>query len=157
MTPGEPGDERHRDLGIAARTFSCNGGDGATHERDTAMHEAIIKGYFGGWEKKSWDAVASHLAEGFTFTSPAPDDHIPIAAFREKCWNQAEHIERFDFVRILGNETEAFALVHVITKDGRVIRNTEFFTFKDGKIQTIEVFFGGTGQGFPTNQQEPQR
>ena len=116
------------------------------------MHEAIIKGYFEGWEKKNWDAVASHLALGFTFTSPAPDDHISVATFREKCWSQAEHIQRFDFVRILGNESEAFALVHVITKEGRVIRNTEFFTFKDGKIQAIEVFFGGTGQGFPTNQ-----
>jgi hypothetical protein len=41
--------------------------------------------------------------------------------------------------------------VHVITTDERVIRNTEYFTFESGRIRSIEVFFGGTGQGFPTN------
>lgn len=143
---------------LIASTFSCSGTPTAAavaptppHERKNTMHEAIIKGYFGGWEKKSWETVASYLAEGFTFTSPTPDDHIPTEEFRRKCWNQAEHIQRFDFVHIAGDERAAFALVHVVTKQGHVIRNTEFFTFEDGKIRSIEVFFGGTGQGFPTN------
>jgi hypothetical protein len=115
------------------------------------MYEIIIKEYFGGWERKSWESVAKRLAEGFTFTSPAPDDHISIAAFKDKCWMQAAHIRRFEFVRISGDENSAFALVHVITTDERVIRNTEYFTFENGRIRSIEVFFGGTGQGFPTN------
>jgi hypothetical protein len=38
-------------------------------------HEKVIKTYFGGWKKKDWGIVASQLAERFTFTSPAPDDH----------------------------------------------------------------------------------
>lgn len=116
------------------------------------MHEKIIKDYFAGWEAKDWNIVASKLADGFTFTSPAPDDHLPIDKFKAKCWNQADHIQRFEFARIVGNESEAFAIVHVITKDDRVIRNTEFFTFSEGKIKSIEVFFGGAGEGFPTNQ-----
>lgn len=116
------------------------------------MGEEIIREYFGGWERKDWNAVRRHLDDAFTFTSPAPDDHISVAEFRAKCWNQAEHIQRFEFVRIVGNEREAFALMHVITKDGRTIRNTEYFTFENGKIRSIEVFFGGSGQGFPTNQ-----
>lgn len=117
------------------------------------MHERIIADYYGGWERKDWGSVRRQLAEGFTFTSPAPDDHIPAERFRAKCWNQAEHIRRFDFVRIAGGENDAFALVHVITKQGQVIRNIEYFRFDDGKIESIEVFFGGTGQGFPTNVQ----
>jgi len=116
-----------------------------------ASAEAIIKGYFSGWEKKDWNTVAAHLAEGFTFTSPAPDDHLDAAQFQAKCWNQAAHIRRFELPRIVGDEREAFALVQVLTTDGRVIRNIEYFTFRDGKIATIEVFFGGSGQGFPTN------
>ncbi len=54
-------------------------------------------------------------------------------------------------MRITGDGDTAFALVHVITTDDRVIRNTEYFAFENGKIRSIEVFFGGTGQGFPTN------
>lgn len=122
-------------------------------EQQEAVHETIIKHYFSGWEKKSWAIVASTLAQGFTFTSPAPDDHIPIEKFREKCWNQAAHIERFEFPRIVGDGREAFAIVHVITKDGRTLRNLEYFTFENSKIRSIEVFFGGSGAGFPTNGQ----
>ncbi|HWA26853.1 MAG TPA: nuclear transport factor 2 family protein [Lacunisphaera sp.] len=113
--------------------------------------DAIIKAYFAGWEQKDWDAVAGRLANGFTFTSPAPDDHLPVDKFKAKCWNQAEFIERFEFPRIAGDSNSAFAIVHVITKDGRIIRNTEYFTFEGGKIKSIEVFFGGNGKGYPSN------
>jgi len=113
-------------------------------------NEQIIKGYFSGWAKQDWNTIASYLADDFTFTSAAPDDHIPINKFKEKCWPQAEHIERFEFPRIVSNGNEAFAIVHVITKNKKVIRNVEYFRFENGKIKSIEVFFGGTGQGFPT-------
>jgi ketosteroid isomerase-like protein len=111
----------------------------------------IIKGYFAGWERKDWDAVARLLAPEFTFSSPAPDDHLPIDKFKAKCWNQAAHIDRFEFPKIIGDDQEALAIVHVVTKEGKIVRNIEFFTFRDGKVKSIEVFFGGTGGGFPTN------
>jgi hypothetical protein len=130
-------------LGCHATT-SAYGGQGT-------MHERTIKDYFGGWQKKDWTAVRAQLAESFTFTSAAPDDHIPIEHFHAKCWNQAEHIQRFEFVRIVAGEEDAFALVHVITNEGRTLRNIEYFRFDNGKIASIEVFFGGTGEGFPTN------
>ena len=59
--------------------------------------------------------------------------------------------QRFEFVRIVSGEADAFALVHVITKQGRRLRNIEYFRFDNGKIASIEVFFGGTGEGFPSN------
>ena len=113
--------------------------------------EKIIKNYFSGWEKKDWNIVAKNLAEGFTFTSAAPDDHINTQQFREKCWEQAAHIKTFEFPKIAESGNQAFAIVQVITNDNRVIRNVEFFTFEGQKIKSIEVFFGGNGQGFPTN------
>ena len=133
--------------------FSCH-----AQERDednpSQMFETIIKNYFDGWVKKDWSLVAGQLAEGFTFTSAAPDDHIPVERFKEKCWLQAPYIQRFEFVKVMGNNNEAFAIIHVVTTDKRIIRNTEYFTFSDGKIKAIEVFFGGSGQGFPTNSKQ---
>lgn len=114
-------------------------------------NEKIIKAYFAGWEKKDWSLISRLLADDFTFTSPANDDHIPIEKFKAKCWPQAEHIEKFDFIKIIGNDHEAFAIIHVLTKTGKIIRNTEYFNFSNGKIKSIEVFFGGSGAGFPTN------
>jgi hypothetical protein len=124
--------------------------NGQNQDSRPLSNEQIIKGYFSGWAKKDWSTVASHLADGFTFTSPAPDDHISVAKFKEKCWIQAEHIEGFEFPRIVNYGNEAFAIVHVITKNKKVIRNVEYFKFENGKIKAIEVFFGGSGQGFPT-------
>lgn len=116
------------------------------------QYEKIIHDYYGGFEKKDWTLTAKQLADGFTFTSPAPDDHISLERFKEKCWPQAEHIKKFEFVKIMGNDKEAFALIHVITDHDKKIRNLEYFTFSNGKIKSIEVFFGGTGQGYPTNE-----
>lgn len=135
---------------ILAGIFYCNSQD-LKQEGQNPGYEKIIKDYFNGWVKKDWNLVSGQLAEDFTFTSPAPDDHISIDSFKRKCWVQAGHIKRFDFIKIIGNENEAFAIMHVITTDNRTIRNAEYFNFNNGKIRSIEVFFGGTGQGFPTN------
>lgn len=113
--------------------------------------ENIIKSYFSGWENKNWDQVLNQLAKDFTFTSPNNDDHISIEKFKEKCWVQANYIKGFEFITIIEHGNSAFAILQVNTKENKVIRNAEFFTFKDGKIQSIEVFFGGTGAGYPSN------
>lgn len=133
-----------------AGIFNCNGQSPHTAGQDP-RYETIIKKYFNGWLIKDWQSVSGQLADGFTFTSPAPDDHISTEKFKEKCWVQASYIQRFDFIKIIGNENEAFAIVHVVTTDNKTIRNTEYFTFINGKIKSIEVFFGGSGHGFPTN------
>ena len=134
-------------LGILGSLISS----GQPTENRGPGYEKIIKDYFSGWVKKDWNVVSSQLADGFTFTSAAPDDHISTEKFKEKCWVQAQHIQKFEFVKIMGNDSEAFAIVHVITTDNKVIRNIEYFNFNNGKIKSIEVFFGGAGQGFPTN------
>ena len=115
--------------------------------------EKIIKTYFSGWENKDWNTVSSQLAEGFTFTSPAGDDHISTEKFKEKCWVQAEHIDKFDFLRFAETETGEYVTYRLFTKDSTSFRNTEYFDFAGGKIKSIEVFFGvGEGSvGFPTN------
>lgn len=118
----------------------------------TRSNEQIIKAYYGGFEKKDWGQVESQLANGFTFTSPAPDDHISTQQFKAKCWTQASHIRKFEYVRMFGSGDETFALIQILTDTGKTIRNLEFFTFENGKIKSIEVFFGGTGQGYPTNE-----
>jgi len=135
---------------IVAGIFYCDSQDLKNETQDQG-YEKIIKDYFAGWVEKDWNSVSGQLANGFTFTSPAPDDHISIDSFKRKCWVQADHIKKFDFIKIIGNEKEAFAIMHVITTDNRTIRNIEYFNFINGKIKSIEVFFGGTGQGFPTN------
>ena len=111
----------------------------------------IIQTFYSGFEQKDWAISSSQLAEGFTFTSPAPDDHIPLAAFKEKCWPQSKFMKKIDFIAIVQDGDRAFALYTITTTDNKVIRNTEYYTFSKGKIKTIECFFGGSGAGYPSN------
>src|SRR6185437_4428063 len=69
----------------------------------STTNEAIIRKYYGGWERKDWELVDKLLADNFTFTSAAPDDHISKTAFKKQCWNtQSALIEKFDLELVFG-------------------------------------------------------
>ena len=54
-------------------------------------------------------------------------------------------------LKIIAEGNGAFAIYNITTTDNKVIRNTEYYTFINGKIKSIECFFGGTGAGYPSN------
>ena len=45
----------------------------------------MVKDYYAAYEKKDWSMMEPILAEGFTFTSPAGDDRISLALYKERC------------------------------------------------------------------------
>jgi len=90
------------------------------------------------------------LADGFTFTSPAGDDHINLKLYKERCWPNAYKTKRFDLENIIIDGDVAYVTYNGWTSDDRLFRNTERFKFKDGKIKENECFFG-TGVSFPNS------
>lgn len=111
--------------------------------------EEIVREYYSAWERKDWETIAGMLADDFTFTSPNDDDHIDIPAYHEKCWGQAESIERFELESVLHGDNEAFVKYVCTTTKATSFRNTEYFQFAGEKISAIEVYFGGK-LGYPT-------
>lgn len=107
-----------------------------------------LRTYYLAWEKKDWNLMDGVLADGFTFSSPNHDDHIPKHAFKERCWPQVEFIERFELESMLTRSDEAFVKYLCRTTKGTAFRNVEFYQFTAGKIQSIECYFGGAG--FPS-------
>ena len=101
-----------------------------------------------GFEKKDWNMVASQFADGFTFTSPAGDDHISLATYKERCWGTSQFFKKIEFSKIIAEGNDAFAIYNITTTDGKIVRNTEYYTFSNGKIKSIECFFG-QGAGYP--------
>ena len=75
-------------------------------------NEKIIRAYFGGFAKKDWNQVAAQLDDNFTFTSPAPDDHINIAQFKAECWPQAEHMLPLLRLRLRGRHHSRVSRYH---------------------------------------------
>jgi ketosteroid isomerase-like protein len=106
--------------------------------------EAVARMYYKAWEKNDWGPFDSLLADNFTFTSAAGDDHISKGVFKKGCWDtQIDFIQRFDVERVLGNDAEAFVKYLCHTKNGKSFRNVEYFRVRDGKVESIECYFGG--------------
>jgi hypothetical protein len=85
----------------------------------------------------------------FTFTSPNGDDHIPKAVFKQRCFvAQLDFIQRFDLEAVFTRGDEAFVKYLCHTAKNTSFRNVEFFRFVDGKIASIECYFGGQ-LGYP--------
>ncbi|HVS76455.1 MAG TPA: nuclear transport factor 2 family protein [Steroidobacteraceae bacterium] len=112
----------------------------------STANRGIIRRYYGAWERKDWQLMDMLLADGFTFTSAAPDDHISKTTFKTRCWDtQSALIDRFDLERVFGAGDEAFVKYICRTKSGNSFRNVEYLRLKGGKVAAIECYFGGAG------------
>jgi ketosteroid isomerase-like protein len=104
-------------------------------------HRAIIRGVFAAYLSNDRDAVENALADDFRFTSPY-DDRIDKATYFERCWRNADWIERHDLEKIFVQGDEAFVTYNCVAKSGKNFRNTEFFIFEGDKVKRIDVYFG---------------
>jgi hypothetical protein len=113
-------------------------------------NEETIRKYYKAWERKDWHPIDILLADNFTFSSANNDDHISKSAFKTRCWeSQIDFIERFDLERVLGNGNEAFVMYVCRTKNGKTLRNVEYFRLRDDKVEAIECYFGAQSS-FPS-------
>jgi ketosteroid isomerase-like protein len=110
----------------------------------SATYEEIVRRWYKAWAKKDQGQFEALMADNFTFTSAAGDDHISKSAFKTQCWDtQVNFIDRFDLERVFGSGNEAFVKYLCHTKNGKSFRNVEYFRLRDGKVETIECYFGG--------------
>ena len=117
-----------------------------TARAETALSpksDETIRKWYAAWEQKDWHPVDILLADNFTFSSAAGDDHISKSAFKAQCWQtQINFIERFDLQRVFGSGNEGFVMYVCRTKNGKTFRNVEYFRLKDDKVEAIECYFG---------------
>jgi len=106
-------------------------------------NEEIIRKWYAAWEKKDLSTFDILLADNFTFTSAAADDHISKNTFKAQCWDtQVNFIEHFDLERITTGTDDAFVKYLCHTKNGKSFRNVEYFRIRNGKLESIECYFG---------------
>ena len=112
--------------------------NGLAPESDETIHK-----WYAAWEKKDWGPVDALLADDFTFTSAAGDDHINKSAFKTQCWQtQIDFIDRFELQHVFGSGSEAFVMYVCRTKNGNKFRNVEYLRLKGEKLEAIECYFG---------------
>src|ERR1700752_3028171 len=116
---------------------------------DLTNEEIIRKGY-AAWEKKDLDTFNMLLADNFTFTSAAGDDHISKSAFKAQCWDtQVDFIGHLHLERITTGAGDAFVKYLCHTKNGKSFRNVEYLRIKNGRLESIECYFGAQSS-FPS-------
>ena len=106
-------------------------------------NEATVRKYYKLWETKDWRPFDILLADNFTFTSANDDDHISKGVFKTQCWEtQKDHIQRFDLLQLFGSGNAAFVMYEGVTKENHKFRNVEYVRVQNGKIESIECYFG---------------
>jgi len=113
-------------------------------------NEEIIRKWYAAWEKKDFGTFNALLADNFTFSSAAGDDHISKSTFKTQCWDtQVDFISHFDLERINTGADDAFVKYLCHTKNGKSFRNVEYLRIKGGKLESIECYFGAQSS-FPS-------
>lgn len=113
-------------------------------------NEEIIRKWYAAWERKDLDTFNILLADNFTFTSAAGDNHLSKSTFRTQCWDtQVDFIKHFDLERIATGADDAFVKYLCHTKNGKSFRNVEYLRIRNGKLESIECYFGAQSS-FPS-------
>ena len=101
----------------------------------------IVRACFVAYEDKDRRAIEEILSNDFTFTSPL-DNKIDRQTYLDRCWPISKNIQDFKLVNLIASESKVF-VTYISTLDTRdSFRNTEIFEVADGKIKSVEVYFG---------------
>jgi hypothetical protein len=101
-------------------------------------------------EERDWGQWIACSPITSPFTSAAGDDHISKSTFKARCWEtQIDFIGHFDLERITTGAEDAFVKYLCHTKNGKSFRNVEYLRIKNGKLQSIECYFGAQSS-FPS-------
>jgi ketosteroid isomerase-like protein len=112
-------------------------------EGRNSANEELIRKWYAAWKNKDLDTFNALLADDFTFSSAAGDDHISKSAFKTQCWDTQTHfIKDFDLERIATGADDAFVKYLCYTTNGKSFRNVEYLRIKNGKLESIECYFG---------------
>ena len=101
----------------------------------------LVRRYFAVYQAADREAMEALLAEDFTFTSPW-DDGISRERYFTHCFPHAGSFRFHQPMTVFAEGDEAFVRYETEGKPGGTFRNTEFFRMREGKIRSIEVFFG---------------
>jgi ketosteroid isomerase-like protein len=96
---------------------------------------------YAAYESGDRRALEGLIAADFAFSSP-PDPQLDRAEYFERCWPNAQHIAKFEFVRLVEVDEEVLVTYEATRADGTRFRNTEIFGFDGEQIARVEVYFG---------------
>ena len=107
----------------------------------TDSNVAVVQKYFQAYTDKDRAAIEAVVDESFRFSSPR-DNRIDRATYFRRCWKVSEAIVGRKMIDTLADGDRVFVTYELAFTSGRISRNTEIVTLRDGKIVDVEVYFG---------------
>jgi ketosteroid isomerase-like protein len=101
----------------------------------------IIRKYFTAFMDKNWENFEGLLNDDFIFSSPK-DDFINKDEHLKSCMFHSSKFKSINIETIFAEGNEAFVRYKADMIGGNTFRNTEFFVTENGKIKSIDVYFG---------------
>jgi len=101
----------------------------------------IVRACFVAYEDKDRRAIDEILSNDFTFTSPL-DNKIDRQTYLDRCWPISKNVHDFKLVNLAASGSQVFVTYVGTLNTGESFRNTEIFEVADGKIKSVEVYFG---------------
>ncbi|MBS1492380.1 MAG: nuclear transport factor 2 family protein [Bacteroidetes bacterium] len=101
----------------------------------------VIRKYFEVYMEKDWDTFGELLSDDFVFSSPK-DDYINKEEHLKSCMFHSSKFKSIGVEKIFDEGSEAFVRYKAEMNGGNSFRNTEFFVMDNGKIKSIDVYFG---------------
>jgi len=100
-----------------------------------------VRAIFSAYVDKNRAAIEQIIAEDFHFSSPR-DNRIDRKTYFARCWPLSENVADFKLVYVANDGERVFVTYEGLNKAGHRFRNTEVWSFRDGKLTEAEVYFG---------------
>ncbi len=101
-----------------------------------ALARAALKAY----ADKDRAAIEALVGDGFHFTSPL-DNRLDRATYMQRCWPNSQHIDGFE-ERVASETGDTAIIVYEARAGGHRFCNCEVYRARDGKLVSVEVYFG---------------
>jgi ketosteroid isomerase-like protein len=111
--------------------------------REDNEPESIARRCYQAYVDKDRPAIEKLVAEDFHFTSPL-DNRIDRRTYFERCWPNSRWIAGYAFVAVVQEGERVYVTYEARSDQGRIFRNTEALTVRNGQVVEAEVYFGWT-------------
>ena len=110
-----------------------------------STNEAAVRAWYKLWEeRRDWPPFDAMLADDFTFSSTNGEDRISKAEFKQRCWEpNINFTKKVDLELMMAEGDYVFVKYLGHTTSGKTFRNVELLKLRDGRITSLECYFGG--------------
>jgi len=101
---------------------------------------SVARASYDAYVRKDRAAMDAIVADDYRFTSPL-DNALDRATYFERCWPNSLGLAGFDIIHATQDGERAF-IVYEAHASGKLFRNCELHTVRNGKLIATEVYFG---------------